>query len=52
MFQKKIDKIFKGLPNTFDILNVGYDADGRDHDRTLRWIVQICDPKNLKIEEK
>ena len=31
----KIDVVFKGLPNIFgivnDILIVGYDADGRDH---------------------
>ena len=39
MFQRKIDKIFKELPNVFgiadDILVVGYEADGKDHDETL-----------------
>ena len=39
MFQRKIDKIFKGFPNVFhvavDILVVGNDADGRAHDDTL-----------------
>ena len=39
MFQRKMDEIFKGLPNVFgiadDILILGYDADSRDHDRTL-----------------
>ena len=36
MFQRKIDEIFKGLPNVFgiadDILVVGYDIDGKDLD--------------------
>ena len=39
MFQRKIDEIFKDLPNVFgiadDILAVGYDDDGKDHDDTL-----------------
>ena len=43
MFQicskEKIDEIFKDLPNVFgitdDILVVGYDADGKDHDVSL-----------------
>ena len=39
-FHHKLDKIFKGLPNVFsianDILIVGYDAESKDHDRTLR----------------
>ena len=39
MFQRKIDKIFKELRNVFgiadDILVVGYDNDGKDHDETL-----------------
>ena len=45
MFQRKIDEIFRGLPNgfgiTYDILIVGYDADDRDHYRTLRQMIQI-----------
>ena len=40
MLQSKINKIFKDLPNLFDmaddILIVGCDADGRNHKRTLR----------------
>ena len=40
MFQWKIDEIFEGLPNVLcipdDILNVGYDTDGRSNDKTLR----------------
>ena len=39
MFQWKFDKIFKDLPNIFGIadnlLIVGYDSDGKDHDETL-----------------
>ena len=39
IFQRKIDKMFKNLPNVFhiadDILVVGYDSDGMDHDNTL-----------------
>ena len=39
MFHRKIDKISKELPNVFgiadDILVVGYEADGQNHDETL-----------------
>ena len=39
IFQRKIDEIFKELPNVFDIaddiLVVGYDVDGKGHDDTL-----------------
>ena len=39
MFQHKIDEIFKNLPNLFgiaqNILVVGYDTDGKDHDEML-----------------
>ena len=35
----KIDKTFKDLPNVFgivdDILVIGYESDGKDHDDTL-----------------
>ena len=44
MFSKN-DKIFNAIPNVFgiadEILIVGYDADCRDHDRTLRQVMQI-----------
>ena len=43
---RKSKKIFKGMPSTFgiadDILIVGYDTDGRGHDRTSRPVMQIC----------
>ena len=39
MFQQKIDDILKDLLNVFgitdDILIVGYDVDGKDHNRKL-----------------
>ena len=52
MFQRKTNEIFKGLPNVFgtadDILIVGYDADGTDHDRIMRQVMQMCYLENLK----
>ena len=40
MFKRKINEIFRGLSNVFDIaddiLILGYDADGRVHNRSLR----------------
>ena len=46
MFQRKIDEILKNLQNVFgfadDILVVGYDIDGKDHDDTLQKPLQIC----------
>ena len=46
MFQRKIDKIFKDLPNVFsiadDILVVGYDRDDKDHNGTLQRVLQVC----------
>ena len=39
MFERKIDETFKDLPNAFgiadEILGLGYDSDGKDHDDTL-----------------
>ena len=32
-----------------DILIVGYDASGADHDRTVCRILQICKKENLKL---
>ena len=55
MFQSKIDEIFKNLPNVFgianDILVVGYDSDGKDHDDTLQRVLQICRQVNLKVNK-
>ena len=53
MFQQKIDEIFKDLPNVFgitdDILVVGYDANGRDHDKTLTGVMHICWHKKFQL---
>ena len=39
MFERKIDEIFKDMPNIFSIVNdiliAGYEADVRDHDETI-----------------
>ena len=34
-----------------EILIVGYDADRRDHDRTLRKVMQIGHQENFKLNE-
>ena len=56
MFQCKIDEIFKDLPNVFgtadDILVVGHNSDGKDHDETLWQVLQICRHVNLKLKDK
>ena len=56
MFQWKIYKIFKGLSNVFGIndhiLVVAYDDNGKDHELTLRQVMQTCDCKNLELNEK
>ena len=51
-FQHKIDELLKKLPNVFDlaydILNVCYDADGKDIDRMLRKVIKIYHNEKLK----
>ena len=55
MFQGKISEFLKGLPNVFgiadDSLIVGYDAEGRDHNRTLRQVMQISYWENLELKK-
>ena len=45
MFQRKIDNIFRNGPNLFDIaddiLIVGYDDSGADHNRMLLNVLDI-----------
>ena len=52
IFQRKIDKIIKELQNVFgtvdNILVVGYDDGGRDHDNILHRVLLICRKVNLK----
>ena len=55
IFQRKIDEIFKDLPNVFsiadEILVVGYEADCKDHNKTLWRVLQICRQVNLKLNK-
>ena len=53
MFQGKISEIFNDMPNVFgiadDILVVGYEDDGRDHDESVQKVLQRCRKVNLKL---
>ena len=55
MFQRKIDKTFKDMPNVFgiadNILVAGCEADGRDHDETVQRVLQRCRQVNLKLNK-
>ena len=55
MFQRKIGKMFQGLPNTFaivdDILVLGFNGMGRDHDDTLDKVLRICRQAKLKLNK-
>ena len=46
MLQRKLDDIFKDLPNVFgiadNILVVGYDRDAKDHNDILQGVPQVC----------
>ena len=52
MFQKKMDKLFSGMPNVFGIADViliaGFDKQGTDHDDTLDKVLWVCIQANLK----
>ena len=56
MFQKKIDEIFKELPDVFgtsdDIWIVGYDDDGTDHIRTVHAVLYTLTEMPLPKYEK
>ena len=49
---KTIEKIFNDMPNILgiadDILTLGYDADNRDHNQTLRGVMQTFHQEKLK----
>ena len=55
MLHQKSDDILKGLPKVFDIADdiviVGYDAESRDHDKTMRCIMQVCQQEQLKLNK-
>ena len=50
MFQTKIDKIFKELPNVFGIVDEILVENG-DHDNTLQRVLLICRKVNLKLNK-
>ena len=55
MFQRKIDKIFNDIPNVFgiadDILVIGCNKDGTDHDDAVYSVLRQCRDVNLKLNE-
>ena len=55
MFQHKIDKIFNDMPNVFgiadDILVIGYDEDGTDHDEAVYNMLRCCKEVYLKVKQ-
>ena len=56
MFQCKIDKIFSDMQNICgivdDILVIGYDNDGTDHDAMVHKVLQRCKEVNLKLNKE
>ena len=46
MFQCKVDEIFSDMPNVFgiadDVLVIGYDNNGSDHDTVVHKVLQRC----------
>ena len=55
MFLRKVDEIFKDLPNVFGISydnsSVGYNVDGKDHNNKVWRVLQICRQVNLKLNK-
>ena len=55
IFQCKINEIFNDIPNMFgigdDILVVGYNDNGKDHDETVCKVLQRCSEVNLKLNK-
>ena len=55
MFQRNIDKIFNDIPNVFgiadNILVIGYDKDGEDHDKAVYNVLSQCQDVNLKLNK-
>ena len=55
MFQHKIDEIFNDMPNVFgivdDILVIGYDKGGTDHDEAVYKVLRQCQDVNLKLNK-
>ena len=55
MFQQRIDELFQGLPIMFgiadDIIIVGFNDMGRDHDATLSKVLKICKQANPNLNK-
>ena len=53
MLQQKIDEIFKDLPNVFGITDeiLNYNTDGKDQNKTLCQVLQLCRYVNLKLNK-
>ena len=55
MFQKRVDKLFNDMLNTFaiadNILIVGFGEWGKDHNEMPEKVLQICRQANLKLHE-
>ena len=56
MFQHKIDENFNDLPNVFgiadDILVIGYNKDGTDHNEAVYKVLKHCQDVNLKLNKE
>ena len=56
MFQCEIDEIFSDMPNVFgiadDILVIGYDENGADHDAAVHKVLWRCKEVNLKLNKE
>ena len=56
MSEWKIDEIFNDMPNVFgiadDILVIGYDKDGTDHDEPFYKVLKQCQDVNLKLHKE
>ena len=56
MFQCKIDEIFSNMHNVFgiaeDILVIGYDENGADHDAAVHKVLWQCEEVNLKLNKE
>ena len=53
VFQKKINELSSGMPNAFDtaddIAIIVFDEQGKNHDKTLEKVLQVCIQGNLKL---
>ena len=56
MFQHKIYEIFSNVPNIFgiadDVLVIGYDENGADHDAAVHKVLWQCEEVNLKLNKE